>query len=120
MSVQDYAAAYLTPYMYNFVSNEWSPLPDLPYDNASLVSVPDHNEFLAIGGCKKNDNNKVKVSKQVFQWDEINKKWLVKYPAMATARFSCSSISHQSMVIVVGGVTCLDPWTIRAVKILIF
>ena len=67
MSVQDYVAAYLTPYMYNFVSNEWSPLPDLPYGNASLVSVRDHNELLAIGGCKKNDNKKVEVSRQVFQ-----------------------------------------------------
>ena len=67
MSVQDYAAAYLTPYMYSFIRNEWSPLPHLPYDNASLVSVPNHTELLAIGGCKKNDNNKVEVSRQVFQ-----------------------------------------------------
>ena len=56
--------------MYNFVSNKWSPPPELPYGNAanaSLVSVADHNELLAISGCKKNDNNKVEVSKQVFQ-----------------------------------------------------
>ena len=120
ITVQDHTAAYFTPYMYSFIRNEWSSLPDLPYCNASLVSVPDHNELLAIGGCKKNDSNKVKVSKQVFQWDEINKKWLVKYPAMAAARFSCSSISHGSMVIVAGGVTCSHPWTItRAVEILI-
>ena len=99
--------------------DKWSPLPDLPYGNASLVSVPSHNELLAVGGCKKNEYNVVKVSRQVFQWDDINKKWLAKYPGMSTARFSSSSISHKSMVIVAGGVTCSDPWTItRTVEIL--
>ena len=119
ITVQDSTAACLTPYVYNFVRKEWLPLPDLPYVNASLVSVPSKNQLLAIGGCKKNDVNVVEVSRQVFQWDAINKKWVDKYPMMSTPRFSFSSISHDSIVIVVGGVTCYSPWTItRAVEIL--
>ena len=120
ITAQDSTAACLTPYVYNFVRKEWSSLPDLPYANASLVSVPGQNQLLAIGGCKKNDENAVEVSRQVFQWDAINKKWISKYPMMPTARFSFSSISHESRVIVAGGVTCYSPWIItRAVEILI-
>ena len=38
---------------------------------------------------------------------------------MPTARGDCSSISHGSTVIVAGGITCWDPWTMtRAVEVL--
>lgn len=120
ITVQDHTAAYLTPYVYNISRNKWSLLPNLPYGNASFMSIPDQNQLLAIGGCKKNDNDIVEVSRQVFQWDEVDKKWCSEYPTMPTARFSTSSISHGSVVIVAGGVTCSHPWTItRAVEILI-
>ena len=43
------------------------------------------------------------------------------YPNMPTARYNCSSISHGSAVIVAGGITCRDPWTVtRAVEVLHF
>ena len=52
-------------------------------------------------------------------WDEMNRKWTTPYPNMPTARFYCSSISHGSTVIVAGGVTCWDPWTMtRTVEVL--
>ena len=75
------------------------------------MTVPD--QVLVIGGCKK-INDVVEVSGQVFVWSEDDKKWLVKYPNMPTARFNSSSISHDIKVIVAGGVTCCDPWTVTS------
>ena len=38
---------------------------------------------------------------------------------MPTVQYYCSSISHGSTVIVAGGVTCWDPWTMtKAVEVL--
>ena len=49
----------------------------------------------------------------------MNRKWTNPYPSMPTARCRCSSISHGSTVIVAGGVTCWDPWTMtRTMKVL--
>ena len=70
------------------------------------MSVPDQKQLLAIGGCKK-ISDVVEVTGEVFVWNEDDKKWLVKYPNMCTARFSSSSISHELTVIVAGGVTCM-------------
>ena len=53
---------------------------------------------------------------EVFRWDEEKRKWTTPYPNMPIARCYCS---HGSMVIVAGGVTCWDPWTLtRAVEVL--
>ena len=66
-----------------------------------------------------NNNGVTEISNKVFLWDEENRKWTTPYPNMPTARFRCSSISHGSTVIVAGGVTCWDPWTLtRAVEVL--
>ena len=49
----------------------------------------------------------------------MNEKWTTPHPNMPTARFYCSSISHRSTVMVAGGATCWDPWTMtRAVEVL--
>ena len=54
-----------------------------------------------------------------FLWDEKYNKWLTPYPNMPTARKNCSSISHGLTVIVGGGVTCDDPFTMtRSVDVL--
>ena len=110
-----------TPYhlVYDSSKDQWSSLPALPYGNFSLLTVPDRKELLAIGGLGNNINGVVEVTNKVFLWDEENRKWTTPYPNMPTARCLCSSISHGSTVIVAGGVTCWDPWTItRAVEVL--
>ena len=109
---------YFEPLMYDSNKDQWSALPALPYIHFSLVTVPDRKQLLAIGGLLDN-NGVIEISNKVFQWDEENRKWITPYPNMPTKRCSCSSISHGSTVIVAGGETCWDPWTItRAVEVL--
>ena len=104
------------PLMYDSNEDKWSLLPALPYARFSLVTVPDRKQLLAIGGVGDNINA---ISDKVFLWDEENRQWTTPYPNMPTARCDCSSISHGSTVIVAGGVTCRDPWTLtRAVEVL--
>lgn len=106
-------------YVYDIIKGKWSQLPAPPYHKCSLVSIPDQKQLLAIGGCKK-IRDTVEVSGKVFVWNEDDKKWLIKYPNMPTARFSSSSIFHE-LLIVAGGVTCSYPWTITStVEILSF
>ena len=106
------------PLMYDSNKDQWSQLPALPYACFSLVTVPNRKQLLAIGGMVNNDGV-IEITKKVFLWDEENRKWTTPYPNMPTARYSCSSISHGSTVIVAGGVTCWDPWTMtRAVEVL--
>ena len=97
------------PCVYDVIEGKWFQLPALPYHKCSLVSVPDKKQLLAIGGCKRIEDA-VKVTGEVFVWNEDEKKWLTEYPIMPTARFSSSSIYHKSMVIIAGGVTCYNPW----------
>ena len=110
--------AYYKPLMYDSNKNQWSSLPALPYVRFSLVTVPDRKQLLAIGGMV--DYIGVdETSNKAFLWDEENRKWTTPYPNMPTARFHCSSISHGSTVIVVGGVTHWDTWTMtKAIEVL--
>ena len=114
VTVSDSNYARENPLMYDSNKDQWSTLPALPYVHFSLVTVPDRKQLLAIGGI---GDHKV-ISSKVFLWDEENRKWTTPYPNMPTARCYCSSISHRSTVIVAGGVTCYDPWTMtRAVEV---
>ena len=109
---------YTDPLMYNCKKDQWFLLPALPYARFSLVTVPDRKQLLAIGGKVVHDKV-TEVSNKVFLWDEQNRKWITPYPNMPTARCSCSSITHGSKVIVAGGITCYDPFTMtRAVEVL--
>ena len=111
-------SAYVEPLMYDPSKDQWFSLPVLSYIRFSLVTVPNKKQLLAIGGVV-NDNGVIEISDKVFLWDEENWKWTTPYPNMPTARYYCSSISHGSAVIVAGGVTCHDPWTMtRAVEVL--
>ena len=66
-----------------------------------------------------NNNGVVEYSNKVFLWDEKYIKWLTPYPNMPTTRKNCSSISHGLTVIVAGGITCDDPFTMtRSVEVL--
>ena len=112
------AGAHFDPLMYDSNKDQWSTLPALPYVRFSLVTVPDRKKLLAIGGVV-NNNGVIEISSKVFLWDEENRMWTTPYPNMPTVRCHCSSISHGSTVIVAGGVTCWDPWTMtKAVEVL--
>ena len=118
VAYRDHKYAHAEPLMYDSTKDQWSSLPALPYANFSLVTVPDKMELLAIGG-DVNNNGVMEVTNKVFLWDKLNRKWTTPYPNMPTARSYCSSISHGSTVIVAGGVTHWDPWTMtRAVELL--
>ena len=105
--------------MYNSNKDQWSILPDLsPCALFSLVAVTEKKQLLAIGG-HSNNNDVIEMSNEVFLWDEKYKKWLTPYPNMPTGRDSPTSISHGLTVIVAGGITCWDPFTLtRAVEVL--
>ena len=110
--------AYFDPLMYDSNKDQWSKLPALPFVHFSLVTVPDRKQLLAIGGVVYN-NGADEFTNKVFLWDEENMKWTTPYPNMPTAQCRCSCTSHGSTVIVAGGVTCRDPWTMtRAVEVL--
>ena len=111
-------SGYRCPLMYDSSRDQWSILPDLPCWYFSLVTVTEKKQLLAIGG-RTNNNGVIEKSNKVFLWDEKYNKWLTPYPNMPTARDSSSSISHELTVIVAGGITCDDPFTItRAVEVL--
>ena len=106
------------PSVYDSSKDQWSLLPSLPYTHFSLVTVPEKKQLLAIGG-KVTNNGITEITNKVFLWDEENRKWTTPYPKMPTARCCCSSIFHGSTVIVAGGVTCWNPFTMtRAVEVL--
>ena len=112
------SGAYSRPLMYDSNKDQWSTLPALPCTRFSLVTVPGKKQLLVIGGMV-NNNGVIEVSNKVFLWDEENRKWTTPYPNMPTARYYCSSVSHGSTVIVAGGITCVNPWTMtRAVEVL--
>ena len=118
VTVMSFEFAYFEPLVYDCSKDQWSLLPVLPYVYFSLVTVPDRKQLLAIGGLVTN-NGVDEVTNKVFLWDEENRTWTTPYRNMPTARCRCSSISHGSTVIVAGGVTCWDSWTMtRAVEVL--
>ena len=109
---------YPFPFMYDSNKDQWSTLPALPYVYFSLVTVTEKKQLLAIGGAI-NNNGVDEFSNKVFLWDEKYNKWLTPYPNIPTARKNCSSISHGLTVIVAGGATYQNPFTItRSVEVL--
>ena len=118
VSTKNAKGGFHEPLMYDSKKDRWFLLPALPYVNFSLVTVPDKKQLLAIGGTV-NNKGVIEITNKVFLWDEVNRKWTIVYPNMPTARFCCASMSHGSIVIVAGGITCLNPWTLtRAVEML--
>ena len=107
------------PLVYNSDIDQWSTLPHLPCWYFSLVAVTEKKQLLAIGGCTETNNGITEISNEVYLWDEVYQKWLTPYPYIPTARGNSSSISHGLTVIVAGGVTCVEPYTItRVVEVL--
>ena len=98
------------PLVYDSHKDEWSSLLKLPYVGFSLVAVHHSKQLLAIGGAL----DKV-ITNEVFVWDENDKKWTSPYRDMPTKRYLSSCISHGSVVIVAGGVTCCKLLTMTGV-----
>ena len=118
VSGYDSGGGYTNPIVYDSNNDRWLTLPYLPYAHFSLVTVTEKKQLLAIGGVIKN-NGLVEYSNKVYLWDEKHSKWHAPYPDMPTARYKCSSISHGLSVIVAGGITCHDPFTMtRSVEVL--
>ena len=117
-SIEGPSCGYVDPIMFDSNLNKWFILPSLPCSRYSFAVVPNKKHVLAIGG-RTISNGLLELSCKVFLWDEKYGKWLTPYPDMPTARFDCSSIGYQSSVIVAGGISCLEPWTIsRVVEVL--
>ena len=118
VSVHHSGGGYPYPIVYDCNKDRWSPLPELPCAFFSLVAITEKKQLLAIGGLI-NNNGVVECSNKVFLWDEKYNKWLTPYPNMPTARRRFSGISHGLTVIVAGGITCGDPFTMtRSVEVL--
>lgn len=118
VSIKGSQCAYLNALVYVSTENRWYELPPLPHARFSLCTVPSKKVLLAIGGLKISDGI-ANVSSSVFSWNEGKNKWIKIYPDMPTPRWSSSSIGCESAVVVAGGVTFLEPFTItRAVEVL--
>ena len=84
-----------------------------------LVAVHSKRQLLAIGGKHVGILSSRRLSSRVFLWDEQFREWILQYPNMPTPRCSVTGICYRSTVIVAGGITCLEPWTVtRVVEVL--
>ena len=104
VSIKGATHSYFYPLMYDCNKDKYM-LPALPDAYFSIVTVPDKKQLLAIRGMVINSNFVVEISSKVFLWDEENRKWTTPYPNMPTARcyirIYCTSISHESTVIII-------------------
>ena len=99
-------------YMYDSIEDKWSELHKPHFSGCSLVTITSNKQLLAIGGEDKNDQ----VTNQVLLWDKEKDIWHTLYSGMPTARSRSSSISHRSVVIVLGGVTRWKDTTSRGIN----
>ena len=117
VSVEDSNGSYIDPLVYDSDKDQWAILPPLPCAKFSLVAVHNMKQLLAIGGYTKR-SGVISLFNSVFLWNGIDS-WLTTYPDMPTKRCHCTSVSYQSVVIVVGGTTSFDPYTLtRVVEVL--
>ena len=101
--LENTSARFLNVRVYNSETNTWSSMPPLQYGGASLATIPNKGQLLAIGGIYHPDSNCSNISKKAYVWDEKYEAWLTVYPDMPTPRCYCCSIGYKSMVIVAGG-----------------
>ena len=99
-------------YMYDSSEDKWPELHEPHFSGCSLVTVASNKQLLAIGGEGKNN----RVTNQVLLWDKEKDIWHTLYPGMPTARSRSSSISHGSIIIVLGGVTRWKHTTSRGIN----
>ena len=103
------------PFVYDIKKKQWSPMLTLSGTSYFVfVAVHDKKQLLTIGGSTLGG-----MSKEVFLWDEKYSEWIIQYPDMPTPRCSVTGICHHSTVVVAGGITHWNPWTLtRVVEVL--
>ena len=103
-------------FMYEVDTQEWSLLPVLSRYYFVLVAVNRKKQLLAVGGSKFALST---MCNNVFLLDEKHKDWTLRYPDMPTPRCSVTGICHHSTMVVAGGITQWNPWTLtRVVEVL--
>ena len=101
-------------FMYNINKEQWFLLPELSKSYYNLIAVHSKKHLLAVGGSKG-----YRTTNEVYLLDEKHQNWITQYPNMPTSRFSITGVCYHSTVIVAGGVTQWNPWTLtRVVEIL--
>ena len=103
------------PFVYDIKKKQWSPMLTLSGTSYFVfVAVHDTKQLLAIGGSTHDG-----MSNKVFLWDEKHNKWIIQYPDMLIPRCSVTGICHHSTMVVAGGITHWNPWTLtRVVEVL--
>ena len=87
-------------YCYDPSQDNWTALPPLPVRWFGLGQV--NGKLVAVGGRKKSDYIS---TKEVYTYDERSKKWKQTIPPMPTARQFSGVLSHQSALVVAGGLS---------------
>ena len=107
-------SAGFAPFMYDINTEQWSPMPVLLKVYFVLVAVHSKKHLLAIGGSIGGI-----LCDEVFLWEQEHKRWVMQYPNMPTPRCSITGICYHSTVIVAGGITHWEQWTLtRVVEVL--
>ena len=96
-SVSDEKKRYLV-YKYNPSENKWTTLPPLSVRSFGIGQMS--GKLIVIGGVKKVNN---KETNDIFTYEDDSNKWVQAIPSMPTTRFSPGVLSHQSILVVIGG-----------------
>ena len=81
---------------YSPYSGEWTTLP--PYRAYWFAMTVSNNQLVLVGGRERH-----RASKVLGVWRADRKEWTHPYPAMSTARTSCSAAVHTEWLVVAGG-----------------
>ena len=117
VSVMDGDCSYTDPFVYDTTNDVWTLLPPLPCAKFSLVAVHNMGHLLAVGGLSR-CNDVLTMSDKVYLWDGKTS-WVTPYPSMPAGRCMSSVACHHFAVIIAGGISCFNPYTMtRAVEVL--
>ena len=90
-------------YCYDPSQDNWTTLPPLPVRWFGLGQV--NGKLVAVGGKKKSDD---RSTNEVYTYDERSRRWKQIIRPMPTARYDPGVLSHQSALVVAGGVPYTD------------
>ena len=82
---------------YDISAGKWATLP--PYSTRYFAMTAIGNHLVLVGG-KEHDGGR---SKMLGVWSENSNRWTHPYPDMTTSRCSCSAVTYEEWLIVVGG-----------------
>ena len=86
---------------FDIFKDKWSTLPPYRASNFAMASI--NYQLVLVGG-----NEGCGKCKVLGVWDADIKQWTHSYPAMHTARSSCSTVVYNEWLVVAGGVTTSD------------